>query len=330
MNPSVDYYTLLGLNPEASSGEVKKAFHRLALQHHPDRNPENPDAAERFREINEAYQVLSDPDRRKRYDQQQHNFIFETEAVAPYLHAETDRTAIKLNEEVQLTYAYYGEGRFFKKPLLHGWMITSGPLVEYRLVFRNNVKLKETVLHYTLSPIRIGSLEIPSAKISFKQIPYLSNRIQVQVENNSCFFTTGNDAGEHPLKIILFREQMTSNTVYRKAFLHEHILLIPRSDLAWWYHRTGRIMKLGFAICGGAWALVNGHSLFLGIIVGSLIAGVNVHLMYCIMGIKPIFRYAESFPLVKEYKENGFYSGSQAKDGLVLWKFWDFFKSLFS
>lgn len=63
-----EYYKLLGVSPDASDAEIKKAFRQLALQCHPDRHPGDKQAEERFKEINEAYGVLSDPDRRAHYD----------------------------------------------------------------------------------------------------------------------------------------------------------------------------------------------------------------------------------------------------------------------
>lgn len=64
-----DFYEVLGVGEKATADEIKKAYRKLAKQHHPDANPDNPAAAERFKEIGEAYAVLSDPAKRKQYDQ---------------------------------------------------------------------------------------------------------------------------------------------------------------------------------------------------------------------------------------------------------------------
>jgi curved DNA-binding protein len=64
-----DYYKILGVPRGSSADEIKKAYRKLAMQYHPDRNPGDRQAEDRFKEINESYQVLSDPQKRTRYDQ---------------------------------------------------------------------------------------------------------------------------------------------------------------------------------------------------------------------------------------------------------------------
>jgi curved DNA-binding protein len=64
-----DYYRILGVERSASADDVRKAYRKLAMQYHPDRNPDDKQSEEKFKEINEAYQVLSDPQKRARFDQ---------------------------------------------------------------------------------------------------------------------------------------------------------------------------------------------------------------------------------------------------------------------
>src|SRR5437660_8000412 len=70
-----DYYEILGVERSASSDDLKRAFRRLAMQYHPDRNHGDATAAERFKEANEAYQVLSDPQKRRSYDMFGHSGV---------------------------------------------------------------------------------------------------------------------------------------------------------------------------------------------------------------------------------------------------------------
>ncbi len=68
-----DYYEVLGVNRDASEEEIKKAYRKLAMKHHPDRNPDNPKAEEQFKEAKEAYETLSDGQKRAAYDQYGHS-----------------------------------------------------------------------------------------------------------------------------------------------------------------------------------------------------------------------------------------------------------------
>src|SRR5205085_6325821 len=64
-----DYYATLGVNKSATEKDIKQAFRKLARKHHPDVNPGDKAAESRFKEINEAYEVLGDPPKRKKYDE---------------------------------------------------------------------------------------------------------------------------------------------------------------------------------------------------------------------------------------------------------------------
>ena len=70
----IDYYKILGVEESASQDDIKKAFKKLARKYHPDLNPDDPNAKQRFQEINESNEVLGDPEKRKKYDQYGENW----------------------------------------------------------------------------------------------------------------------------------------------------------------------------------------------------------------------------------------------------------------
>ena len=63
-----DYYEILGIGRDATDEDIKKAYRKSALRHHPDKNPGDKESEERFKEVNEAYEILSDPEKRRKYD----------------------------------------------------------------------------------------------------------------------------------------------------------------------------------------------------------------------------------------------------------------------
>jgi len=77
---TMDYYMTLGLTPDSSAEEIKKIYRKLAMQYHPDRNGGNPESEDQLKEINEAYQILGDEEKRRRYDLQYRqpfeNYVF--------------------------------------------------------------------------------------------------------------------------------------------------------------------------------------------------------------------------------------------------------------
>jgi curved DNA-binding protein len=78
----MDYYKILGVDRSATAEEIKKAFRKLAVKYHPDKNPGDKKAEERFKEVNEAYDVLSNEEKRKKYDEFGENWKFAEQARA--------------------------------------------------------------------------------------------------------------------------------------------------------------------------------------------------------------------------------------------------------
>ena len=87
-----DYYAVLGVRRDADETELKRAYRQLALRYHPDKNPGDPQAEERFKEISEAYAVLSDPEKRARYERLGH---LGGQMVTRYVHLDSIRPGLR-------------------------------------------------------------------------------------------------------------------------------------------------------------------------------------------------------------------------------------------
>ena len=92
-----DYYDVLGCGKDAQEAELKKAYRRLAMKYHPDRNQDNPAAEDQFKEAKEAYEILSDSDKRAAYDQFGHAGVEAAASVValpPFTRLETGVTSV--------------------------------------------------------------------------------------------------------------------------------------------------------------------------------------------------------------------------------------------
>src|SRR5579884_3423402 len=103
-----DYYEILGVRRDADDEEIKKAYRRLAMQYHPDRNVGDEEAVEKFKECAEAYEVLRDPGKRQRYDR--------------YGHAGLEGMAVHHFEDAEAVFDLFSEvfGDFFGQRGRHG------------------------------------------------------------------------------------------------------------------------------------------------------------------------------------------------------------------
>lgn len=92
--PARDFYAVLGVPRTADDDAIKKAYRKLAFECHPDRNPDNPDAMRKFKEASEAYQVLSDPALRTRYDRGDEDVLLGASAAREVARRRVERVVL--------------------------------------------------------------------------------------------------------------------------------------------------------------------------------------------------------------------------------------------
>ncbi|WP_373478728.1 DnaJ C-terminal domain-containing protein [Geminocystis sp.] len=97
-NDYKDYYSVLGVNKSSTSEEIKKAFRKLAVKYHPDRNPDNKASEEKFKEISEAYEVLGDTEKRQKYDQFGRYWQQSESRQSPWANSTSSNTKVNVND----------------------------------------------------------------------------------------------------------------------------------------------------------------------------------------------------------------------------------------
>ncbi|MEP7265745.1 MAG: DnaJ domain-containing protein [Bacteroidota bacterium] len=310
-----DYYKILELNSSATQEEIRKAFHRLAMRYHPDITGGNSEYAELFKEINEAYRILSDALRKARYDLGLRiDYIIPSQPFIPYLTAEVNTKSVLLNEEFEITYRYAGEGRVFQKPELSSITYLCSPVVNHRTIHIHG-GIKETSLTYTICALETGKLILPPATIYINNKYLSSESLSVEVKENACYFTKGQLADHHPYPVYLNKEREVTST-FRRIFIYRQIVLLPRSNYARYYHELGTSMKNIFAVMGFIMALLYDYNWLLGIVAGSLAGGLLCHSMYLLTGVKSKFYHDLKYKTVVKYFEENYRPGRDPSYGI--------------
>ncbi len=310
-----DYYKLLGVARASSNEEIRKAFRKLAMIYHPDKNPGNREATDFFMELREAYEVLSDPEKRKSYDLDPGRSSTDAgHGITHTFTAATDRRSAKVNEEIRLSFTYTGEGRIFLKPRLGGFFITGAPFVSFGKARRDGTEVKETTLAYIIAPLYPGKHTIGPASIRLHHVLHVTDPIVIDVRKNNCYYSKKEnpkrDADGRPYRYRMFYETVTGSDRRRTLKNVSHTVLIPRSHFAEVSHRIGMVLKAGSAIWGVLLAIRIDAHLLLGLAGGLLFGGLACTLFYGITGIRSRFYFSRRYAAVQSYLKMGYQSGT--------------------
>jgi hypothetical protein len=327
-----DYYAVMGLSREATVAEIRSRWKILARQYHPDRNPDDPLAETAFKEVQEAYRVLSDASKREHYDLGRHlQHTTDQSIVHHYFYVRCEPKVIRCFDEFQLIFTYSGSGRIFRKPNLDKFFVTGSPYISQRSVIHEGVSVKETSLTYVVCPLQTGQIDIGAAAITINHTLYNTEPVSVSSTPNYCRFSKGGAANGKPFRLTMHYEYLPGEEPLIISELKKnHTILVPRSKTAHMFHSIGSGMKVVFTI----WVMIKlsqwfGLNIFAGMLAGNLFAGLNCHLMYRLAGIKSKYEAAAFYKPVKDYGERGYYLGESTGIPLISGNFWYFFGRLF-
>lgn len=309
MDFSKDYYTILGVPISASSNEIRRAWHRQALLHHPDKNPGDQGAALRFIEITQAWEILGNPEIRQRYDQQRLSRaedLYDESFPDPWLELTVQSDTLMRFETLKVSWSFITDSRRFTRPPMPGWVLAAGPFLEQNQVIRpGGVLQRQTTLNYLYYPVSEGVLEIGEASVEYNGRRIRSRSVKVEVSDCPCFFAAGSMAGNRPLIITLLREVHPPGRGGGRIQLQRRVLPVPRSTLAAWYHRTGRVLKISMTLIGAIGLLPYGLPLLGGALAGNFAGGIQCFLMYKAMKVKARNSFV-SYPAYSEALLQGY------------------------
>jgi hypothetical protein len=305
--PTHDFYELLGVSHRAGKEEIKKAFYRLAQAYHPDKNPGDAIAAEEFKKINEAYQTLSDPEKKFRYDQI--NGVGEKGDKSQevyFLHQTASHNKILLNEEVEICFAFPSDGRFFKREKFTGWFLSSGPIVERQEIIYEGKIVKQTLLKYVLSAQMHGTIIIPPASVTIQNKRISGEALAFTVSPNACFFREGEMAGSNPYQVSLYYLKEIKAEKFTKTIRQEHIVLIPRSNVAAYVHFSWKYIDLAIKILVITILHFLGMRFILALGISIILSMLLKQVYFKIKKVKQARTRAYQHPLIKKYLLQGY------------------------
>ncbi|MEO8149237.1 MAG: DnaJ domain-containing protein [Bacteroidia bacterium] len=328
---TTDFYHILGLDRSASADAIKQAYRRLAQQYHPDKNPHNKNAEEKFLHIQQAYHTLIDAEKRRVYDAQSGGgfYFVAPENLHHYFHVTCNTRSVKVNQEFEVTYSYTGEGRYFVRPTFNNFFVSSKPIVTSRFVNIDGMQVKETNLIYTLAPLHKGDFIINKAKIRLHQKPYETPELAIHVTDNECYFLKDKAADGKPCILQLNYEEVVTGQFFKTLRIQRHDVLIPRSKNAQWFHGLGTAVKYTFMIWIIILSMKAGYGFLMGLLGGGLIGSANCQLFYWLVGVKSKFYFATQHPAVREYFEQGYYLKNTFYNGSSFSKTIYFIESIF-